>query len=94
MGYDAHPSPENKINIHVGGVYGGKEETIKRFAQNYRRLSEPCRRRLTVENDDVASGYSMQYLMTLHDLCGRQLPLVFDFHHHRFCRGRGVRRRG
>jgi UV DNA damage endonuclease len=27
-------SPYNKINIHVGGTYGGpKEDTLRRFAQ-------------------------------------------------------------
>lgn len=34
-----------------------------------------------VENDDVASAFSLQDLLFLHSLCG--VPLVFDFHHHR-----------
>ena len=33
-------SPWNKINIHVGGSYGDKTETVKRFAQNFKLLSK------------------------------------------------------
>ena len=43
----------------------------------------PC----AVENDDVASAFSLQDLLFLHDLCG--VPLVFDFHHHKVgCSGK------
>ncbi|EFN52893.1 hypothetical protein CHLNCDRAFT_138423 [Chlorella variabilis] len=40
---------------------------------------------MTVENDDVASAFSLDDLLFLHKLCG--VPLVFDFHHHKFCPG-------
>lgn len=43
--------------------------------------------RLTVENDDRASMYSVRDLLRLHDMCTPQLPIVFDFHHWRFCTG-------
>lgn len=87
MGFEP-ASPENKINIHVGGVYsshGSKEDTMRRWAANYARLSPRCRARVTVENDDVASAFSLQDLLFLHSLCS--VPLVFDFHHHKFCPG-------
>lgn len=45
MGYE--PSHWNKINIHVGGQYGSKQETILRFAENFKRLSAACQARLT-----------------------------------------------
>ncbi|EIE22309.1 UV-endonuclease UvdE [Coccomyxa subellipsoidea C-169] len=83
MGYT--PSHENKVNIHVGGVYGDKEATLQRFAANFRRLSPGCQKRLTVENDDIPNSYSMQDLLPLHDKTG--IPLVFDFHHQKFCPG-------
>lgn len=84
MGYD-EASPWNKINIHVGGVYGNKAGTLKRWAANYKQLSLNCQKRVTVENDDIANSYSLEDLLDLHNMCG--VPLVFDFHHHRFCPG-------
>ncbi|KAG7670542.1 hypothetical protein Ndes2526B_g00304 [Nannochloris sp. 'desiccata'] len=86
MGYTS-ASPENKINIHVGGVYGNKPTTLERWAGNYKKLSPNCRARVTIENDDVASAYSVDDLLILHRLCDSTLPIVFDFHHYKFCPG-------
>jgi UV DNA damage endonuclease len=74
------PSHENKINIHVGGAYGDKEETLKRFADNYLALPDNIRKRLTVENDDKPGLFAISDLMSLHEACG--VPLVFDYFHH------------
>lgn len=75
------PSHENKINIHVGGGYGDKDETLRRFAANFRdRLSENLKKRLTVENDDKPGLFSTRELVPLHELVG--IPLVFDYLHH------------
>lgn len=80
------PTHYNKINIHVGGVYGDKDATLARFADVFNnRLSANCRARLTVENDDRPSMYSVQDLLKLHDMI--RIPIVFDFHHHKFCPG-------
>lgn len=38
-----------------------------------------------MENDDVASAFSVEDLLYLHSLTG--CPLVYDFHHHKFCPG-------
>ncbi|KAK9829616.1 hypothetical protein WJX72_006904 [[Myrmecia] bisecta] len=84
MGYD-EPSVWNKINIHIGGMYNNKQESLKRFAAGWRRLSPSCQKRLTVENDDVASYYSVTDLLPLSQETG--IPIVFDFHHHKFCQG-------
>jgi UV DNA damage endonuclease len=86
VGYE--PSPVNKINIHVGGVYkelGGKAATLWRWAAGFARLSPACRARVTVENDDVPNSFPLEDLLPLHAATGVQL--VFDFHHHRFCPG-------
>lgn len=85
MGFE--PSHNNKINIHVGGVYGDKDSALKRWSENYYRLNESTRRRLTIENDDKASMYSVRDLLKLHELCNRELPIVFDYFHHQFCTG-------
>ena len=58
------PSHLNKINIHVGGAYGNKDETLKRFAEQYAALPDNIRLRLTVENDDKPGLYSVAELLT------------------------------
>jgi UV DNA damage endonuclease len=70
----------NKINIHVGGAYGDKVETVKRFAENFKLLSTNLRGRLTVENDDKPGLYTVAELMPLHEMIG--IPIVFDYFHH------------
>jgi UV DNA damage endonuclease len=75
------PSHWNKINVHVGGAYGDKEETLKRFARNFTLLSENLQRRLTVENEDKQGLYTVAELHTLYELTG--IPIVFDYFHHR-----------
>jgi UV DNA damage endonuclease len=75
----------NKINIHCNGVYGDKMTAMNRFCENFKRLSNSVRSRLTVENDDKASMYSVKDLMYIHNKIG--IPIVFDYHHHQFCTG-------
>ena len=52
----------NKMNIHCNGVYGDKESAMDRFCKNFERLPENVQTRLTVENDDKASMYSVKDL--------------------------------
>jgi UV DNA damage endonuclease len=78
-------TPYNKINIHCNGVYGDKQSAMDRFCTNFQRLSESVKNRLTVENDDKASMYSVNDLMYIHKKIG--IPIVFDYHHHQFCTG-------
>ena len=79
-------TPYNKINIHLGGAYGDKESSMKRFVKNFPRLPESVSSRLTLENDDKASMYSVKDLYYgIYKQCG--VPIVFDYHHHRFCDG-------
>ena len=79
-------TPYNKINIHAGGAYGDKDAALDRFCTNFERLPDSVKTRLTVENDDKASMYSVEDLY--HGVYSRiGLPIVFDYHHHRFCPG-------
>ena len=79
-------TPYNKINIHLGGAYGDKESAMDRFCKNFEKLPESVQTRLTVENDDKASMYSVKELYNgIYKRIG--VPIVFDYHHHRFCSG-------
>jgi len=78
-------TPYNKLNIHCNGVYGDKISAMDRFCKNFERLPESVQTRLTVENDDKASMYSVKDLMYIHERIG--IPIVFDYHHHKFCTG-------
>jgi len=78
-------TPYNKINIHCNGVYGDKKSAMDRFCKNFKRLSKSVQSRLTVENDDKASMYSVCDLMYIHEKIG--IPIVFDYHHYKFCKG-------
>tara|TARA_B100001250_G_scaffold260829_1_gene224626 strand:- start:189 stop:1031 length:843 start_codon:yes stop_codon:yes gene_type:complete len=79
-------TPYNKINIHIGGAYGDKVSAMKRFCENFHRLPNSVKSRLTVENDDKATMYSV---VDLYEgvYCKIGIPIVFDYHHHRFCTG-------
>ncbi len=74
------PSHWNKINIHAGGTYGDKAATLTRFTQNFGLLSENLRARLTVENDDRPSLYTVVDLVSVYERIGT--PIVFDYFHH------------
>jgi UV DNA damage endonuclease len=78
-------TPYNKINIHCNGVYGDKLSAMNRFCDNYLKLSDSVKKRLTVENDDKATMYNVKDLMYIHNKIN--IPIVFDYHHHTFNTG-------
>jgi UV DNA damage endonuclease len=66
------------INIHIGGAYGDKEKTIKRFYENLMMLPGPIKKVMTLENDDKT--YNAEETLAA---CERvNVPFVFDYHHH------------
>ena len=84
MGYD--PSPYNKINIHVGGVYGDKKGTLNAFCHNFKLLNEDTKKRLVIENDDSPNEYSVNDLYWgIYKQIG--IPITFDYFHHKFNTG-------
>jgi UV DNA damage endonuclease len=80
------PSHWNCINIHVGGAYGDKEAATQRWCDNFLKLSDNCRKRVVVENDDKANMYSVR---DLHKMIWKKVrvPITFDIFHHTFCTG-------
>lgn len=68
------------INIHMGGVYESKEACAARFAENFMRLSERVRSRMTLENDDKEGMWTVRELLPVHEKTG--VPIVIDIHHH------------
>lgn len=80
MGFE--PSVYNKINIHIGAAYGNKkQEVLDSWIENFKLLEPHTQKRLTLENDDKASLFTIEELMYVHQKTG--VPLVFDFHHHK-----------
>ncbi len=69
---------ENKIILHIGGVYGDKEQAIRRFEVNYRKLDLSIKRRLVIENDD--KSYTTSDALRIGTKLG--IPVVFDHLHH------------
>ena len=75
---------EFAINIHMGGVYGDKHAAAGRFLHNFCSLPPRIKKRLTLENDDKPSMWSMTELFNMvAKYC--TIKLVLDIHHHRFC---------
>jgi UV DNA damage endonuclease len=67
-----------KIQIHVGGVYGDKENSMARFVARFAGLQPAIRRRLAIENDH--HSYSLSDCMKIHERTG--IPVVLDAFHH------------
>lgn len=69
---------EYKLVLHVGGVYGNKQDSIERFCQNFISLPDRIRKRLIIENDD--KSYNTYEVL---ELCQKlSIPMVLDVHHH------------
>ena len=84
---DTMGAPRNhkaKINIHLGATYGDKTSAVERFINNFQKLPDSVKSRLTLENDDKKNMYSTHDLYSMvYKRTG--IPIVFDYHHHKFC---------
>ena len=69
---------DSYINIHIGGAYGDKTETIKRFHKQLKMLPSDIKAQMTLENDDKTYNASE----TLKACEQESVPFVFDYHHH------------
>lgn len=70
--------PEAVLVVHVGGAYGDRVSGCARWCETWKRLSEPVRRRLVLENDDMR--YSAADVLGIHERTG--VKCVFDYQHH------------
>ena len=65
------------INIHINTTQPTREDAADRFCKQFENLSESCKRRLVIENDDKESQYSVKLLHNLvHSKIG--IPITFD----------------
>lgn len=67
-----------KIQLHVGGVYGDKAESMQRFINRFDALDDRIQRRLVIENDDRL--YTLRDCLQIHAATG--IPVLFDVYHH------------
>jgi UV DNA damage endonuclease len=68
------------INIHINTTKPTCEEAAQRFVDRFSLLSDSCKKRLTLENDDSPNQYSVKMLYDMvHTKIG--IPIVFDQHH-------------
>lgn len=66
-----------RIQIHVGGAYGDKPKSIRRFIRRYRKLQEKITRRLVIENDERM--YTVSDCIDVNR--ETHIPVVFDTLH-------------
>lgn len=69
--------PEAVLVTHVGGVYDDREASRARWAETWKTLPEPVRRRLVLENDDLR--FSAADVLWIHEATG--VRLIFDYQH-------------
>jgi len=67
----------HKVQIHVGGVYGDKKKSIRRFIERYHDLDEMIKKRLVIENDD--RSYTVSDCLLVSKATG--IPVLFDYFH-------------
>jgi len=67
-----------KIQIHVGGVYGDKEKSMKRFVEMFEKLDQIIKRRLVIENDE--RRYNLKDCLKIS--AETEVPILFDVFHH------------
>lgn len=77
--FDIMELDENSIvNIHLGGMYGDKESSKRRWIEQFDDLPKCVKARLTIENDEKC--YSTRDCLEVAESTG--IPVVFDNHHY------------
>lgn len=68
----------HRMILHIGGAYGDKDGSIKRFIDTFNRLPNSIKSRLVIENDDKT--YNVWDVLDASSKTG--IPVVFDVLHH------------
>lgn len=70
---------KNKIIIlHIGSSVFGKDQSIKRFINNFNKLPNYLKECIVIENDDKVYN-----VLDCLNLCEKlNIPMVLDYHHH------------
>ncbi|MEA5020221.1 MAG: UV DNA damage repair endonuclease UvsE [Gordonibacter sp.] len=69
----------SKIVLHIGGMYGNRQEAMNRFVTRFLLLPDSIKCRLVIENDDRL--FTAKNALSVSRTCG--VPMVFDVLHHR-----------
>lgn len=69
----------NKIVLHIGGVYNDKLSAMKRFIDNFHRLSISSQKRLILENDE--KNYNVDEVLSICNTLN--VPCIFDNLHNK-----------
>lgn len=70
---------KNKVMVlHIGSSTLGKDNSIRRFINNFNKLPEYLRRSIVIENDDKV--FNVADVLTISRETG--IPVVLDVHHH------------
>lgn len=64
--------------LHIGGNTFGKDNSIRRFINNFNKLPEYLRKSIVIENDDKI--FNVSDCIKISKEIG--IPIVLDYHHH------------
>lgn len=65
------------ICIHGGGTYGNKENTIRRWIEQFDDLPKSIKKRIALENCELQ--YNIEDCIYIANEC--KIPIIFDIHH-------------
>lgn len=68
---------KTNIILHVGSGQEGKAKSLKRFEENFKRLSPSIKKKIVIENDDKT--FNIRNVLSLSKRIN--VPVVLDYHH-------------
>ena len=75
---DGNPKDHGVLIVHGGGTYGDKENTIRRWIEQYDDLPKKIKNRLVLENCE--KSYNTRDCLNISSEIG--IPVVYDCHHY------------